>query len=49
MQKRLLVNILTFEKPADFCHLSKVILEVFFKTVVSYLIGFTKFADFYFI
>ncbi len=29
MQKRLFGNILDFEKPVDFCHLSKVILEAF--------------------
>ncbi len=31
MQKRLFGNILDFEKPVDFCHLSKVILESYFK------------------
>ncbi len=48
MQKRMFGNILHFEKPVDFCRLSKVILEVFFKTLVSYLIGSTMFADFQF-
>ncbi len=31
MQKRLFGNILDFEKPVDFCRLSKVILESYFK------------------
>ncbi len=31
MQKRMFGNILHFEKPVDFCSLSKVILDGFFK------------------
>ncbi len=44
MQKRMFGNILHFEKPVDFCRLSKVILDVF----ITYLIGSTVFADFQF-
>ncbi len=46
-QKHLFDNILDFEKPVDFCRLSKVILEVFFKH--SFLIYLDPvFAAFYF-